>query len=313
MHHTLCLKLHTFRDLKRLAMGCLALLFEIELISLWLHWEESGASRLMPRWTLALFSCLLSDAAILAFILLCDPFAICWKSLLLLNAFSCISINMLFYLFLSYLLLYWWILSRVRECRSSSKNNNLRLRDVLWSDDIEEFIHENLVLFEVDVEAEVYRRKNLKLAINQGILVNSEGGCIVDVILEAIPIFVDKESFFIVFVCEKKASAIESIKVKVGWRYLLNTVARIQYENFLLMLHWVLDWNITMDIDVGHDYTFFWASKKRCGAYDVIMEQPHPLLNLLMPSLKIKQLAVKHWYNINFSWYTYCEVHIKSH
>ena len=87
------------------------------------------------------------------------------------------------------------------------------------------------------MEAEVYRRKNLKLAINQGILVNSEGGCIVDVILEAIPIFVDKESFFIVFVCEKKASAIESIKVKVGWRYLLNTVARIQYKNFLLMLH----------------------------------------------------------------------------
>ena len=58
-----------------------------------------------------------------------------------------------------------------------------------------------------------------------------------DVIFEAKPIFVDKESFFIVFVCKKKASAIESIKVKVGWRYLLNTVARIQYENFLLMLH----------------------------------------------------------------------------
>ena len=90
------------------------------------------------------------------------------------------------------------------------------------------------------MEAEVYRRKNLKLAINQGILVNSEGGCIVDVILEAIPIFVDKESFFIVFVCKKKASAIESIKVKVGWRYLLNTVARIQYKNFLFFMKSVL-------------------------------------------------------------------------
>ena len=79
------------------------------------------------------------------------------------------------------------------------------------SDDIQELIHKYLVLFEVDVEVEVYRRKNLKLQINQGILVNSESGCIVDVILEAVPIFIDKESFLIVFVCQKEAGAVKPI------------------------------------------------------------------------------------------------------
>jgi hypothetical protein len=33
-----------------------------------------------------------------------------------------------------------------------------------------------------------------------------------DVILEAISIFIDEESFLIVFVCQKKAGAVESIK-----------------------------------------------------------------------------------------------------
>jgi hypothetical protein len=33
-----------------------------------------------------------------------------------------------------------------------------------------------------------------------------------DVILEAISIFIDEESFFIVFVCQKKAGAVEPIK-----------------------------------------------------------------------------------------------------
>jgi hypothetical protein len=64
------------------------------------------------------------------------------------------------------------------------------------------------------------------LQINQGILVNSESGCIVDVILEAVPIFINKESFLIVFVCQKEAGAVE-----------LYTVARIQNETFLTMPH----------------------------------------------------------------------------
>ena len=33
-----------------------------------------------------------------------------------------------------------------------------------------------------------------------------------DVILEAISIFIDEESFLIVFVCQKKAGAVESIE-----------------------------------------------------------------------------------------------------
>lgn len=106
------------------------------------------------------------------------------------------------------------------------------------SDDIQELIHEYLVLFEVYVEAEINRRQNLKLQINQGILVNSESGCIVDVILEAVPIFIDKESFLIVFVCQKEAGAVEpNIIVRSGWYYLLYTVARIQNETFLTMPH----------------------------------------------------------------------------
>lgn len=106
---------------------------------------------------------------------------------------------------------FWnWCLVKLLRAGNSNLRNDLRLRDVLWANDIEEFIHEILVLFDVDVEAEVDRWKNLKLAFDQGLLVNPEGACIVDVILEAILIFIDKEGFLIVFVCEKEAGAIES-------------------------------------------------------------------------------------------------------
>ena len=116
MLQTLCLEVHTFRDLKWLWLGYLGFFFEIDLIGLWLHGGgESGASRLMPRWTLVLFSRLLSDAAVLALILLCDPFTVCWKSLLLLITFSCICFNStgLFDLFLRVQLLN--LRSRVRD------------------------------------------------------------------------------------------------------------------------------------------------------------------------------------------------------
>ena len=63
----------------------------------------------------------------------------------------------------------------------------------------------------------------------------------------------------------------------------------------------VLDCNIPFDIDIGHDYAFFWASKKRCDTYNVIMEQLHPLPNRLKSSIKIKHLAVKHYYSLFYS------------
>jgi len=78
-----------------------------------------------------------------------------------------------------------------------------------------------------------------------------------DVILEAISIFIDEESFLIVFVCQKKAGAVEPIKSVSQKVHLLNAVARIQDENFLVMHQLVLDCNIAFDIDIGHDYAFF--------------------------------------------------------
>ena len=206
MHQTLRLKFHTFRDFKWLRLDNLALLLGMELIGLWLHGGESGASRLMPRWTLALLFRLLSDATVLALILLCDPFAVCWKSLLLLITFSCICFNNtgLFYLFFWFQLLNLRIRSGVREYKCGSWHNSLKLSaGILSSDDVKEFITVNLVLFFCDVEAEIDRWKNFKLAIHESILVNSEGRRIMDVILEAVPIFIDEESLLIVFVCQK--------------------------------------------------------------------------------------------------------------
>ncbi len=79
-----------------------------------------------------------------------------------------------------------------------------------------------------------------------------------DVILEAISIFIDEESFLIVFVCQKKAGAVEPIKgVSIKRYLLLYAVARIQNENFLAVHQLVLDCNIAFDIDIGHDYAFF--------------------------------------------------------
>jgi hypothetical protein len=70
----------------------------------------------------------------------------------------------------------------------------------------------------------------------------------------------------------------------------------------------VLNCNIALDIDVGHDNALFLASKKRCGAHYVIMEQLHPLPYQLLLTVIVKHLAVTH-YIILLNLFTYCEVH----
>ena len=101
----------------------------------------------------------------------------------------------------------------VRDYSYNNRGNNLKLSGgILRSDDVKELITEKIELFFFDVKSELDCLENLKLAIYQGVLVNSEGRCIMDVILEAISIFIDEESFLIVFVCQKKAGAVEPIK-----------------------------------------------------------------------------------------------------
>ena len=90
----------------------------------------------------------------------------------------------------------------------------LRLQEwnILVLDAFQEDLHETLVLFQIDVKLEVNCSQNVQLAIYDSLQIKAESSWIVDVILETQPIFVDKQRFFIVFVCEKETGTIKSIR-----------------------------------------------------------------------------------------------------
>jgi len=202
-------------------------------------WGSMESGRLqMPRWTLADIPFLLPDANIhisLVFVRLSDPLTIVGQSLLCI-----LAPRSAYYLLLDFLInvrrfLHLWILLRrhiyvlMRCCILMSSDYLsrwlLRLQEwnVLVLDAFQEDLHETLVLFQIDVKLEVNCSQNVQLAIYDSLQIKAESSWIVDVLLETQPIFVDKQRFFIVFVCEKETGTIKSIrgnfiiKLKLTW------------------------------------------------------------------------------------------------
>jgi hypothetical protein len=171
----------------------------------------------MPRWTLAGIPFLLPDADVhipLVFVRLGDSLTIVGQSLL------CILVQRSAYYLLLYFLinlrrfLYLWILLRryinvLKRCCILMSSDYLstwllRLQEwiVLVLDAFQKDLHETLVLFQIDVKLEVNCSQNVQLAIYDCLQIKAESSWIVDVIVDTQPIFVDKQRFFIVFVCK---------------------------------------------------------------------------------------------------------------
>jgi hypothetical protein len=196
-------------------------------------WGSMESGRLhMPRWTLAGIPFLLPDPDVhisLVFVRLSDPLTIVGQSLL------CILVQRsAYYLLLNFLInvrrfLYLWILLRrhsnilMRCCillGSDLSRWLMRLQEwiVLVLDAFQKDLHETLVLFQIDVKLEVNCSQNVQLAIYDSLQIKPESSWIVDVILETQPIFVYKQRFFIVFVCEKETGTIKSIRGNFIWK-----------------------------------------------------------------------------------------------
>ena len=192
-------------------------------------WGSMESGRLhMPRWTLAGIPFLLPDADVhisLVFVRLGDPLTIVGQSLL------CILVQRsAYHLLLDFLINLRWFLHLLILLR---RHINVLMRwcilmsrwlmwlqewNVLVLDAFQKDLHETLVLFQIDVKLEVNCSQNFQLAIYDSLQIKPESSWIVDVILETQPIFVYKQRFFIVFVCEKETGTIKSIRGNFIWK-----------------------------------------------------------------------------------------------
>lgn len=66
------------------------------------------------------------------------------------------------------------------------------------------------------MKAEVDGGENFELAIDQGVLIETQSSRIVCVILKANLILVDEEPLLIVFVCENETGEVEPMKARIN-------------------------------------------------------------------------------------------------